>query len=149
MPKRDEAWMELALKEASQAVEKGEVPVGAVAVVGDRCIASAHNQVIGLNDPTAHAEILCLRKAAKVLGNYRLSEVRLYVTLEPCWMCAAACVHARISDLIYGAQDEHKGIFTTKRFCPDWFNHGFGLAQGTCQDKCKDLLRDFFLQRRT
>ena len=99
----DERYMKVALEEAKQAGRKGEVPVGAILVLGDRLLAQDHNRCIELNDPTAHAEMLVLRKAGEVLRNYRLSHTVMYVTVEPCPMCVSAMVHGRISRLVFGS----------------------------------------------
>ena len=144
----DSDWMALAIAEAKLAGQKNEVPIGAVLVKDNTLIASAHNQPIQLNDPTAHAEILCLRKAAQALGNYRLESTRLYVTLEPCWMCLAACVHARIDHVIFGACDEKKGVLTCRKYNPEWFNHRLEWTAGVSQKSCQELLHDFFRTRR-
>src|SRR4030042_1972377 len=105
----DEKWMELALEEAGLAREAGEVPVGAVIVRGEELLARAHNRPISLHDPSAHAEILAIRRAAAAAGNYRLAGTTLYVTLEPCIMCAGAIIHARIARLGFGASDPKGG----------------------------------------
>ena len=97
----DEKYMQMALNEAEKAGRGGEVPVGAILLKGDRLLAKDHNRCIELNDPTAHAEILVLRKAGEVLGNYRLNDTMLYVTVEPCPMCASAMIHSRISRLVF------------------------------------------------
>lgn len=106
---RDEKFMRLALAEAEKALQAGEVPVGAVVVRGGEVIASAHNGPVGLKDPSAHAEILALRRAAAAEGNYRLAGTTLYVTIEPCLMCAGALIHARVSRLVFGAPDPKGG----------------------------------------
>src|SRR4030042_6107460 len=111
---RDERYMKMAVQEASRAGETGEVPVGAVLVKGDRVLAKEHNRCIELNDPTAHAEVLVLRKAGKVLGNYRLNETTLYVTVEPCLMCASAMVHGRIFRLVFGVREPKFGAVKSK-----------------------------------
>src|SRR5450756_2099921 len=105
----DEGWMRAALAEAGQACEAGEVPVGAVIVRNGERLAAAHNQPIALHDPSAHAELLAIRRAAAAVGNYRLPGTTLYVTLEPCLMCAGAILHARIDRLVFGAADTKNG----------------------------------------
>ena len=106
----DEEWMRIAIEEANLAMDKNEVPVGAVLVKNDTLIAQAHNKPITKNDPTAHAEIQLLRKAGEQQKNYRLPESTLYVTLEPCTMCFGAMVHARIDRIVYGASDPKTGV---------------------------------------
>ncbi|MCS7078924.1 MAG: tRNA adenosine(34) deaminase TadA [Chloracidobacterium sp.] len=146
----DELWMRLALDEAWVCLDRDEVPVGAVLVVGDRLIARAGNRTRTDCDPTAHAEIVALRAAAQRLGNYRLTEATLYVTLEPCAMCAGALIQARIARLVFGASDpkagavvSHFGLCTTSVL-----NHRIAVTGGVLAQACGDLLRDFFRRRR-
>lgn len=147
----DQAYMEHALKLAQRAMAEGEVPVGAVVVSEGRIVGEGWNRPISTNDPTAHAEIVALRDAAVRLGNYRLSESTLYVTLEPCPMCAGAIVHARVRRVVYAAPDPKGGaagsVFdllpTDRRF-----NHQVDVEGGLLQEQSGDLLRGFFLQRR-
>lgn len=146
----DEKWMELALEQARLAQEIGEVPVGAVLVENGQLIASAHNQPISTNDPTAHAEIQVLRAAGKKLNNYRLSNTTLYVTLEPCTMCLGAMIHARVSRVVFGAYDPKTGVCGS---CQDLttsacFNHTIETQGGVLADECKALLQRFFKNRR-
>src|SRR4030043_2023088 len=110
----DEKYMRMALQEARQAGQEGEVPVGAILVKGDRILAKDHNRCIKLHDPTAHAEILVLRKGGEVLGNYRLNDTVLYVTAEPCPMCVSAMIHGRISRLVFGAREPKFGAVESK-----------------------------------
>lgn len=145
----DQDFMTLALAEAKQAGLRGEVPVGAILVKGGEVIASGSNAVIGLSDPTAHAEVLALRTAGQVLQNYRLPDCDLYVTLEPCAMCAAAMIHARISRVVYGASDPKTGaaggllnVFDTT------FNHQTKVQGQVMAEECGVLLRDFFRTKR-
>ncbi|SMN02304.1 tRNA-specific adenosine-34 deaminase [uncultured Candidatus Thioglobus sp.] len=150
MNTNDEKWMNLALEQARLAQAIDEVPVGAVLVQDDKLIASAHNQPISNNDPTAHAEIQLLRKAGKKLNNYRLPNTTLYVTLEPCTMCLGAMIHARISHLVFAAFDEKTGVCGS---CQDLsnsacFNHNIKITSGILADDCKTLLQNFFKQRR-
>jgi tRNA(adenine34) deaminase len=143
--------MYAALDEARAAAESGEVPIGAVAVHNGEIIARAQNNVIRTNDPTAHAEIVALRAAAQVLGNYRLNGVTLYVTLEPCAMCAGAMIHARIERLVYAAADPKAGaagsvleVLNHARL-----NHQMQVEQGILADESAELLRSFFRERRS
>ncbi len=146
----DRSFMEMALREAGKAGLKGEVPVGAILVQGSRVLARDHNRCIELNDPTAHAEILVLRKAAKILKNYRLKDTTLYVTLEPCPMCASAMIHSRISRLVYGATEPKFGAVRSKVFLlePRLFNHSVKVEQGVLEKECAQALRGFFRQKR-
>ena len=141
--------MELALKQAKVAEISGEVPVGAVFVDKGEVISASGNQPIGLDDPTAHAEILALRKAAEIKGNYRLGG-SLYVTLEPCIMCMGALIQARIKHLIFGAFDHRSGAAGTIYDFSDssHLNHKFEVLGGVLEKKCQILLKDFFQQRR-
>jgi tRNA(adenine34) deaminase len=143
--------MRLALREARRAFDEDEAPVGAVVVRGGRVIARAHNRPIHLGDPTAHAEILALRRAAKKLGNYRLTGCSLYVTIEPCAMCAGAIVHARVARVIFGAHDPKAGaVGSALRVLnhPN-LNHQVEIAQGVLAEDCAAILRAFFHCRRT
>lgn len=143
-------FMSRALELARQAQAEGEVPVGAVIVKDGTIIAEGFNRPIGGNDPTAHAEILALRAAATVLRSYRLLDTTLYVTLEPCVMCAGAMVHARIKRLVYGAPDPRAGaagsIFNVAQ--SPALNHRMTVEGGILAAECGTLLRDFFLARR-
>ena len=141
--------MELALEQAKESEINGEVPVGAVFVDKGEVISASGNQPIGLNDPTAHAEILALRKAAEIKGNYRLGG-SLYVTLEPCIMCIGALIHARIEHLIFGAFDHRAGAAGTIYDFSNSsdLNHKFEVLGGMLEKKCQSLLKDFFKQRR-
>jgi tRNA(adenine34) deaminase len=146
----DQDFMALALAEAKQAGLRGEVPVGAILIKDGEVIASGSNAVIGLHDPSAHAEVLALRAAGQALQNYRLPDCELYVTLEPCAMCAAAMIHARISRVVYGASDPKTGaaggllnVFDTT------FNHQTKVQGGVMANECGELLRDFFKTKRS
>jgi len=146
----DTHFMELALAEARQAEAEGEVPVGAVVAREGELIAAAHNRPIGLNDPTAHAEILALRAAAEKLGNYRLAGCDLYVTLEPCAMCVGALVHARLQRLVYAAADPKAGaVASCLRLLesPHW-NHRVEVRAGVLAEEAAALLQRFFASRR-
>ena len=141
--------MKLAIKEAKKAGQKAEVPVGAVLVAESGDILSlSHNQVITLGDPTAHAEISVLRKAAKKVLNYRLSGTTLYVTIEPCIMCMGAIVHARVARVVFGAQDFKWGAAgSLYNFAEDVrLNHQPEIIHGVCQDECRHLYKSSFVQ---
>lgn len=146
----DEELMRLALQEAARGREEGEVPVGAVAVFGGLVIGAAHNSPLGRCDPTAHAEILALRAAAAHLGVYRLDNVDLYVTLEPCLMCFGGMLHARVRRLVYGAADPKVGFggIYSQHLEAAQFNHRIEVTSGVLADECAALLRDFFRGRR-
>jgi len=146
-----ERWMREAVGQAELAMAAGEVPVGSVLVRGDRVIASGANQTITDNDPTAHAEIIAIRRAARFLGNYRLTDCDLYVTLEPCIMCWGACVQARIRRLVYGAPDLRWGCLGSRLDLrgPGLFNHTPAVTGGILENICRDLLQEFFRARRT
>jgi len=139
-----------ALAEARRAERGGEVPVGAVVVVGDRMVARAHNETIRAKDPTAHAELLALRRAARRLGLPRLTDARIYVTLEPCSMCAGAMIQARISKLTFGCRDPKAGaIVSLYALASDKrLNHRFEFREGVLADESGELLRSFFRGRR-
>ncbi len=146
-----ETWMRAALHEARKAAASGEVPVGAVVVSPEGMILSrAYNRPVSSCDPTAHAEILALRKAAKKTGNYRLSGCRLVVTIEPCPMCAGASIHARVAEILYGADDPKTGaVRTLYRLASDSrLNHRAAVISGILADECAELLKDFFQTRR-
>ena len=147
---QDERFMHEALALAWEAQAAGEVPVGAVVVRHGIVIGRGYNHPINADDPTAHAEIVAMREAAQTIGNYRLLESTLYVTLEPCAMCAGAMVHARIRRLVYGAVDPKTGacgsVFDLVR--ADVLNHQLEVAGGVLDTECGDLLRDFFRERR-
>jgi len=147
---KDEKWMQVAIKQAVLAESLGEVPVGAVIIREEKLIAMAHNQPISRNDPSAHAEIEVMRKAGSELGNYRLNNCTLYVTLEPCSMCFSAMVNARINRIVFGAFDTKKGVFGysqdfRKSNC---FNHNIIVTGGILNDKCSELMLNFFRTRR-
>ena len=148
--KDDTYWMKHALLLAEQAADSGEVPVGAVLVSDNQIIAEGWNQPIGLHDPTAHAEVVTLRKAGLALANYRLPGTTLYVTLEPCAMCASAMIHARIERLVYGAKDPRAGVAesVTNLYAEPWHNHSVTVEGGVLAQPCGQILKDFFKQRR-
>jgi len=142
--------MRLALSLAQHAWDLGEVPVGAVVVKDGEVIATGFNQPIGKHDPTAHAEIMALRAAAEKLGNYRLPGCELYVTLEPCIMCAGAMMHARLARVVFGAADPKTGAggSVVNLFEQEQLNHHTELVGGVMADACGQLLKDFFAERR-
>lgn len=147
---RDERYMRAALDLARKASEAGEVPVGAVLVLDDRIAGYGANAPIGRNDPTAHAEILAIREAATAIGNYRLENSCLYVTLEPCVMCAGALVHARVKRLVFGARDLRFGGVRAKfRLADsDLLNHQVEVVEGVLAMECTQMMKDFFAARR-
>jgi tRNA(adenine34) deaminase len=146
----DQRYMKMALEEAEQAGRRGEVPVGAILIKGDRVLAKDHNRCIELSDPTAHAEILVLRKAGEVLGNYRLNDTVMYVTAEPCAMCASAMVHGRISRLVFGTLEPKFGAVVSKiqLLKENGFNHRVDVDQGILEKECAKVLKAFFKERR-
>ena len=150
MSSSDEDLMREALAEAESAREDGEVPVGAVVILDGVVIGRGRNAVIQSSDPTAHAEIVALREAARVIGNYRVTGATMYSTIEPCAMCAGALVHARIARLVYGASDPkagavetHFGICTTSLL-----NHQLSVEGGILEGECRRMLQSFFRDRR-
>jgi tRNA(adenine34) deaminase len=144
-------YMEAALAEARKAAEAGEVPIGAVVVRDSGIIGHGQNRVLRDNDPTAHAEIVALREAAAALGNYRLNGCTLYVTLEPCAMCAGAMIHARIDRLVYAADDPKAGAAGSVLAVLNHprLNHQMQIQPGLLADEAGDLLRGFFRERRS
>ena len=147
---RDEEFMRLALAEAEKALLASEVPVGAVIVRGGEVIASAHNGPVGLKDPSAHAEILALRRAAAAEGNYRLAGTTLYATIEPCLMCAGALIHARVSRLVFGAPDPKGGaVVSLYGVLEDArLNHRVEATGGVLREACSEILSRFFREKR-
>jgi tRNA(adenine34) deaminase len=146
----DYDFMKIALEEAESGYRHGEVPVGAVLVREGNILARAHNSPIAKNDPSAHAEILVLRQAAEKIGNYRLNGTELYVTLEPCVMCAGAIVHARVERVIFGARDPKYGavvslynILDDKRL-----NHEVDVTEGILKEECGEIISRFFREKR-
>jgi tRNA(adenine34) deaminase len=146
----DEFFMRFALAEAALARAADEVPVGAVVVIDNQVAGRGCNQPIGLNDPTAHAEMLALREAARRIGNYRLTEATLYVTLEPCAMCAGAIVNARIRRLVYGAPDARAGaVASVFELCTSSsLNHRVEITAGILEAECRALMQQFFRRLR-
>ena len=150
MTEQDQTFMQAAISLAKQAAENGEVPVGAIVVRDGEIIGRGCNAPIGLHDPSAHAEILALRDAAKNIGNYRLVDCTLYVTLEPCTMCTGAIQHARIANLIYGASDLKTGACGSviNLMAEEKLNHHTTVKSGVLAEETGLILSDFFKQRR-
>jgi len=147
---KDADFMQLALEQARQAAARGEVPVGAVLVRAGEVIAHGGNQPIAAHDPSAHAEIVALRAGGQALGNYRLDDTVLYVTLEPCLMCASAIVHARVRRVVFGAFDPKAGAAggLIDAFALKGLNHRVDVFGGVLEAECGRLLADFFLRNR-
>ena len=146
----DDDWMAQALELARDAARRGEVPVGALLVRDDAVLGRGGNAPIAHNDPTSHAEIVALREAGRALGNYRLPGCTLYVTLEPCAMCAGAILHARLARLVYGASDPKTGACgsVVDLFAEPRLNHHTRVTGGVAADACASLLSGFFAARR-
>ena len=147
---RDEQWMKMAIEEAHLAIDKNEIPVGAVLVKDNKLIGQAHNRPIINHDPTAHAEIEVLRMAGKKLRNYRIPKSTLYVTLEPCAMCFGAMIHARIDRVVFGASDFKSGVCgsTINLSTKSIFNHQISVSGGVLEHECKNILQSFFKIKR-
>ncbi len=147
----DLRWMEYALQLTERAQQQGEVPVAALVVRGNEIIGEGWNRPVTSHDPTAHAEIVALRAAAAGIANYRLTGATLYVTLEPCLMCAGAIIHARIERLVFGAFDPKRGAVnsTTHAFETQGLNHRVTVVGGVLEERCAARLQDFFRSRRT
>jgi tRNA(adenine34) deaminase len=146
----DEAWMRYAIRLAQRAEQQDEVPVGAVIIRDNQCIAEGWNTPITSHDPTAHAEVVALRGAGVHVANYRLNDVTLYVTLEPCVMCIGAMSHARIKRLVFGAYDPKRGAVCNALSLSDasFLNHRISWDGGVLEAECSEMLRDFFKARR-
>jgi tRNA(adenine34) deaminase len=142
--------MHAALDEARRALASGDVPIGAVVVVDGRIIATGYNQPISAVDPTAHAEIVALRKAANHVGNYRLTDAIVYVTVEPCLMCVGALVQARVREVVYGAAEPKSGALGSMVDGLELpgLNHRFMVTGGVLEDECRQLIQQFFEERR-
>ena len=142
--------MHAALDQARLGLAAGEVPVGAVLVIRDAIVASAFNQPITAGDPTAHAEVLVLREAARLIGNYRLTDATVYVTVEPCLMCVGAMVHARVREVVYGAPEPKAGALVSAIRALDHpsLNHRFVVTGGVLEDECRAIIQEFFRQKR-
>ena len=146
-----ERYMREALSEGKNALLAGEVPVGSVVVSADgQIVGRGFNQPIGANDPTAHAEILALRDAARFLGNYRLNGTPLYVTVEPCPMCAGALIHSRVDRLVYGTPEPKAGaVFSAMQMLDhSALNHRIEIVSGVLENKCREMIQDFFGEKR-
>ncbi|MBQ61287.1 MAG: tRNA adenosine(34) deaminase TadA [Gammaproteobacteria bacterium] len=145
-----EYWMQQAITLAQQAAKEGEVPVGAVLVKDGEIVGRGLNRMISDSDPTAHAEIVALRDAASSLGNYRLPGTELYVTIEPCMMCAGALVHARVSSLYFGAREPRAGsvVSTHDLLQNEALNHHLEITDGVCQEACAEMMTSFFREKR-
>jgi len=145
-----ELWMQEALAEARKAEAKGEVPVGAVVLLNEKIVGRGHNSPIRMQDPTAHAEILALRQAARNNMNYRLPGAIVIVTVEPCIMCVGALIQARVEEVIYGAADPKAGAIHSVFQIEDWpsLNHMFRVSSGVLEEECSALMKSFFASRR-
>ena len=145
-----EQYIRAALEQARLGAAAGEVPIGAVLVVNDRIISEAFNQPIGSVDPTAHAEVLVLREAARALGNYRLTDATVYVTIEPCLMCVGALVHARVREVVYGATEPKTGalVSTVRVLEQPGLNHRFVVTGGVLELECRSIIQKFFWDKR-
>jgi len=145
-----EDFMDAALEQAQLARAAGEVPIGAVLVIDDEIIARAFNQPISACDPTAHAEVMVLREAARIVGNYRLTDADVYVTLEPCLMCVGALVHARVRNVIYGAAEPKTGalVSTVRGLETPGLNHRFTVTSGMREEAARELIQEFFRGKR-
>lgn len=142
--------MDAALIEARRARDAGEVPIGAVVVLGETIVGRGYNQPISSGDPTAHAEIVAIREAARTVGNYRLTGATLCVTIEPCLMCVGALVHARIGRLVFGATESRTGavVSTVRGGDLPGHNHRFEFEGGLCEEECRALMQEFFRAKR-
>ena len=142
--------MRMALRKAELAARSGEVPVGAILVKEDRVLAEGHNQCIKQSDPTAHAELLVLRKAGKALRNYRLKDTVMYVTAEPCPMCLSAMIHARVSRLVFGTLEPKFGAVESRfnLLRENGLNHHVEVTRGILEKECTEILKSFFKKRR-
>ena len=147
----DDYWMKAALALARKAGMEGEVPVGAIVVLEGEIIGKGWNQPISSCDPTAHAEVVALREAARKVGNYRLVNAELFVTLEPCSMCAGAIVHSRIKRLVYGAHEPKAGVVKSQQhfFEQSYLNHRPEIVSGICSEESSEILQNFFRERRS
>ena len=143
-------FMAAALEQAREARRRDEVPVGAVVVLEGRIVGMGFNQLIASADPTAHAEIVALRDAARATGNYRLTGATLYVTVEPCLMCVGAMVHARVETLVYGAPEPKAGAVASTQRAHEHpaLNHRIAVVGGVLEDECRAILQEFFKERR-
>jgi len=147
----DERFMRAALEQALEAGRRGEVPVGAVVVVDGEIVGAGFNQPIGGQDPTAHAEIVAMREAAKRLGNYRLRGATLYVTIEPCQMCVGAMVHARVARVVYGTREPKAGAIESAMRAHEHpaLNHRLTATGGVLEEECRAVIQEFFREKRS
>jgi tRNA(adenine34) deaminase len=147
----DERFMRAALDQALEAGRRGEVPVGAVVVVDDAIVGAGFNQPIGGQDPTAHAEIVAMREAARWLGNYRLTSATLYVTIEPCQMCVGAMIHARVARVVYGTREPKAGAIESAMRAHEHpaMNHRLTATGGVLEEECRQMIQGFVRERRT
>jgi tRNA(adenine34) deaminase len=145
-----ETFMQAALEQARRGLAAGEVPIGAVLVADERIVARAFNQPIAAVDPTAHAEMLVLREAARAIGNYRLTDAVVYVTVEPCLMCVGALIHARVREVVFGAAEPKTGalVSAVRGLDLPGLNHRFGVTGGVLEGECRGLIQQFFRDRR-
>ena len=145
-----ERYMRAALEQATLGAAAGEVPIGAVLVVNDWIISEAFNQPIASLDPTAHAEVLVVREAARALGNYRLTDATVYVTVEPCLMCVGALVHARVREVVFGTVEPKTGalVSTVRALEQPGLNHRFAVTGGVLEVECRSIMQKFFWDRR-
>ena len=146
----DARWMRQALAAAREALQRNEVPIGTCIVVGDTLLSIAGNQTCADRDPTAHAEIIALRQAARKIDNYRLPDAVVYSTIEPCAMCAGALIQARVRRLGFGTRDERAGAVESHfRICDtDFLNHRVEISSGVLEDECREMIQQFFRTRR-
>ena len=142
--------MREAIDQARLALAAGEVPIGAVLVIDDQIVARGFNQPIGAVDPTAHAEVRVLREAARAIGNYRLTDAVVYVTVEPCLMCVGALVHARVREVVYGTSEPKTGalVSSTRGLDLPGLNHRFAITGGVLEAECRDIIQQFFRDKR-
>ena len=145
-----DVFMRAALEEARKGFDAGEVPVGAVVVIGGEIVGRGFNQPIGSRDPTAHAEIVAMREAARAIGNYRLVGSTMYVTIEPCLMCVGAMVHARVATLVFGAPEPKAGAVVSSCRAHELpsLNHRIEALTGVLEDDCRAIIQEFFKTRR-
>jgi tRNA(adenine34) deaminase len=146
-----DTWMQAALDQARRANEAGEVPIGAIVAIDGAIVGRGFNQPISARDPTAHAEIVAIRDAARCVGNYRLTGATLCVTIEPCLMCVSALVHARVATLVYGAAEPKSGAIVSAVRGAELpgFNHRFVVVASVRETECREILRAFFKEKRT
>ena len=145
-----QSFMRRAIELAQEAEREGEVPVGAVVVLDESIVGEGFNRPIASSDPSAHAEMVALREAAKRVGNYRLEGSCLYVTIEPCMMCCGALIHARVGHLVFGARESRAGavVSNAKLLQSAWLNHRLEVTEGVLAEECGDIMREFFRARR-